>query len=115
MRREQTCDEMALQTNSIDLDTSPLELFHKVQSCSGLVVRRLDVVVVVVELHAQTLLCDRLLSGGKCHRHILGPDVGQPNVASIASSRIIGESLIDNIPAVAVVTKVLDEVGNMVL
>jgi hypothetical protein len=61
-----TNDEMALQSNTVNLNTSSLQLLDQIQCCRSLVIWRFDIIVVVVQLHIQSVLLDDLLSRSEC-------------------------------------------------
>ncbi len=104
-----TDNKVAFQTNSINLNTSTLERRDELLRSCALSSRILDIVVVIVKLDAQSVLLDRLLSSRERHWHLLLADRVEPDVASIAASRGVRESLIQNVPATASVTEVFNK------
>lgn len=110
-----TNNEMALQANTVNLDTSALELLDEILCSSALISRKLDVIIVVIQLNTQSILLDCLLSRRERHWYVFLADGIVPDIAGIAAGWIVREGLVHNIPAVAVVAKVLYELCHVVL
>ncbi len=84
-----TNNEMALKTNTVDLNTTALELGNQVQSSGGLVAWRLNVVVVVVQLDLEAVLLDHSLGSRERHWDVLGTDC----VVPIMMDRMVSKCL----------------------
>jgi hypothetical protein len=88
---------------------------------SRLVSSVFNVVIVVIELYLQVVGLDGSFSSLKSDSDITGtdsvvPDVRSPSgVVSQVTSAAVAQSLVDDIPSVAAVSEVLDEVGDVVL
>lgn len=111
---------MGLQTSAIDLDSSILEAFDQSLSGSGLVASAFDVVIIVVKLDLQFVGFDGGFGGFEGDGDVVGadgvvPDVRSPGaVVGEVARAAVAEGFVYDIPGVAAVAEVLDEVGDVV-
>lgn len=120
-RRRLAYNEVRLQAHAINLNISVLEAFHQRLCGRGFVARRLDIIVVVVQLHAQAVPLDCRLSSRKRNVDETRPDNLVPNilapgilVVKIAGAGVV-ERLVHNVPGIASITKVSHEIVDVVL
>ena len=114
-RRKLIDDEVTLKPNTINLDASPLQLLDQILRCGALGTGILNVVVIVVQLHAQPILLHRLGRRFERHGHILLPDILQPYVTRVSSGGAVSKGFVDDIPAIAAIAEMLDESGDVFL
>lgn len=107
-------NKMRLEAHAIDLNPTSLKLRDELLGYRGFVAGVLNVVIVVVQLHAQVIVGDGLRGGLKGEEEVLGANGVVPNVGLPGAGGRVAESLIHHIPRIAPVTKVCDEIDNVV-
>lgn len=110
-------DEVRLETDTVDLDATGLEAADEdIVSSSGLGAGSLDVVVVVVELDAEVVVLDRALGLRESLVEIFRTDDLVEDTAVVPSAGwVVSQSLVDDVPRVAVVAEVGNGLIDMVL
>lgn len=107
-------DKVRLEPDAVDLAPAVLQLRDKALGGGGLVARILDVVVVVVQFDAQVVRLDGLRGGFEGEEEVRGPNGVVPDVGLPRAGGGVTEGLVDDVPRVAPVAKVGDEVGDVV-
>lgn len=106
---------MRFQSDAVDLDSARLQVLDEILCGGGLIAGILDVIVVVVKFDLELVLLDSIGGGLERHWNVLGPNGVVPNITGVGASWAVGEGFVDNVPAVAAITEVLDQSLDVVL
>ena len=102
---------MGFESYTVNLDVAVLQVLDEGLRGVALIAEELDVVVVVVKLDGEVVGAHGVAGSLESLHDVRGADGVVPDVGSVGAGRVVGESLVDNVPAVAAVAEVLDEGG----